>query len=146
MAELPFQSRPHDTLRQGLCNLREDALPRHPVEMIQEAARAGGGAPSAAGAAGGNKAAMMRQLYGVAAPAKMQIERQILARFARLPGSVPSARLGLESLTGALDEFGFESYIGLPHESETAPPDMHSQMETRLGLAAGTKPLARGII
>ena len=29
--------------------------------------------------------------------------------------------------------------------SETAPPDLHSQMETRLGVAAGTKPMARGV-
>ncbi|KIZ02979.1 hypothetical protein MNEG_4981 [Monoraphidium neglectum] len=136
--ELPFQSRPHDSLRQGLCNLREDVLPQHPVQTIQESGR-----PEAAIA---GKAQMLRQLYGVALPAKMQIEQQILGRFARLPGALPSSKLGLESLTGALDEFGFESYLGQPSESETAPPDMHSQMETRLGLAAVTKPLGRGII
>lgn len=136
---LPFQSQPHDALRQGLCNLREDVLPRHPVEVIQEHGR-----PNAA--ASGSKAQMLRQLYGVALPAKMQIEQQILGRFARLPGGVPSSHLGLESLTGSLDEFGFESYLGQPQDSEIAPPDLHSQMEVRLGLAPTTKPLSRGIV
>lgn len=136
--ELPFQSRPHDTLRQGLPALREDALPRHPVETIQAAAR-----PEAAGA---GKAEMLRHVYGTAVPARMQLDRQILSRMARLPGAVPSSRLGLESLTGALDEFGYESYLGQPQDSEIAPPDVHSQMEARLGLAAATKPMGRGLV
>jgi len=137
---LPFQSQAHDTFRQGLCALREDVLARHPVETIQEAGRV----DAAAGPA--NKTQMLRQLYGVAAPAKVQIEQQILARFARLPGGVPSSKLGLESLSGALDEFGFESYLGQPADAETAPPDLHSQMEQRLGLAPATKPMGRGIL
>jgi proteasome maturation protein len=134
-AGLPFQSAPHDALRQGLCSLREDVLPPHPVQTIQEAGRADGGKP-----------AMLRQLYGVALPARMQIEQQILGRFARLPGGAPTSRLGLESLTGALDEFAFEAYLGQPQDPEVAPADTHSQMEQRLGLAAATKPVARGIV
>lgn len=135
---LPFQQAPHDALRQGLCNLREEALPPHPVEAIQAAGRGG--------AAAASKSDMLRQLYGAAVPAKVQIESQILSRFARLPGAVPSSRLGLESVTGALDEFGFESYLGLPGDSETAAPDLHSQMEARLGMGAATKPMARGML
>lgn len=137
-AGLPFQSRPHDALREGLCNLREDALPRHPVEIIQSAARPGGPVAS--------KAQMLRQLYGVAAPAKAQIEAQILGRFARLPGAGPSSKLGLESLSGELDTFGFESYLGRPADSEAPPADLHSQVEVRLGLAPATKPVFRGIM
>jgi proteasome maturation protein len=144
---LPFQAAPHDALRQGLCNLREDVLPRHPVDVIQEAAR--GAAPSAGAAPSGapaSKAQMLRQLYGAAVPARLQIEQQILGRFERLPGGAPSSRLGAEALSGALEEFGYESYLGLPQDSETAAPDMHSQMEARLGLGAATKPVARGIL
>jgi proteasome maturation protein len=84
-------------------------------------------------------------MYGIALPARMQIEQQILDRFERLPG-VLSSKLGLEALTGTLDEFSFESYIGLPELSEEPPADMHSQMEQRLGMGSGTKPLARGIL
>lgn len=49
------------------------------------------------------------------------------------------------ALAGELDRFGFESYLGLPDTSPNQPVDMHSQMEGRLGLASGTKPLARGM-
>jgi proteasome maturation protein len=62
----------------------------------------------------------------------------------RLPG-LPSSKLGLQAITGALEDFGFDDYLRLPSESEVAPPDLHSQMEQRLGMAANTKPMARGL-
>ena len=57
-------------------------------------------------------------------------------RHERLPG-LPSSKLGLEAMTGALEDFGFESYLGLPQDSEAPQPDLHSQMEQRLGMAGG---------
>jgi proteasome maturation protein len=48
-------------------------------------------------------------------------------------------------MTGRLEDFTFEDYLNLPADSEVAPPDLHSQMEQRLGLAPGTKPMARGL-
>ena len=86
---------------------------------------------------------MLRDVYGIAFPAKLEIERQILNKFERLPG-LHSSKLGLESLSGALDTFAFESYLGLPEDSELAPPDMHSSMELQLGMAS-TKPATRGL-
>jgi proteasome maturation protein len=62
----------------------------------------------------------------------------------RLPG-LPSSKLSLEALTGGLEDFGFESYLNLPAESEQQPADLHSQMEQRLGMGASTKPMARGL-
>lgn len=32
-------------------------------------------------------------------------------RFQRPPGAIPSSMLGLEALTGSLDDFGFEDYL-----------------------------------
>lgn len=87
------------------------------------------------------KTQMLRNLYGVAVPAKASIETQILGRFQRLPG-LHSSNLGLESLTGTLDEYGFESYLGLPQDSEDLPVDMHARMEAQLKL--GTQPCQRG--
>lgn len=63
-------------------------------------------------------------------------------RVERLPG-LPSSRLGLESLTGELDDFSFASYLNVPSESEAVPTDLHSTMEKRLGL--DTKPCSRGV-
>ncbi|GFY84826.1 proteasome maturation factor UMP1 [Actinidia rufa] len=59
-------------------------------------------------------------------------------RFQRPPGPIPSSMLGLEAMTGSLEDFGFEDYLNDPRESETLRPlDMHHGMEVRLGLAKG---------
>nr|ABK92694.1 unknown [Populus trichocarpa] len=69
---------------------------------------------------------------------QMGIERQMLSRFQRPQGPIPSSMLGLEALTGSLEDFGFEDYLNDPRESETfRPVDMHSGMEVRLGLSKG---------
>ena len=65
-----------------------------------------------------------------------------MRRIQRLPG-LPSSNLGLEALTGRLDEFDFPAFLGSPAEPEQQPVDVHSAMETRLKL--GTKPATRGI-
>ncbi|KAL4178953.1 hypothetical protein AMTRI_Chr13g84780 [Amborella trichopoda] len=58
--------------------------------------------------------------------------------FQRLPGPLPSSMLGLEALTGELDDIGFEDYLNDPRDSESfRPVDMHNGMEVRLGLAKG---------
>ncbi|MFS8011183.1 putative proteasome maturation factor Ump1 [Helianthus anomalus] len=46
--------------------------------------------------------------------------------------------LGLESLTGALEDFGVEDYLQDVHDTETMrAPDMHHGMEVRVGLSKG---------
>ncbi|PRW05823.1 Proteasome maturation isoform B [Chlorella sorokiniana] len=132
---LPFLAAPHDALRQGLVTLKDGAAVSHPVEQIQQMAGPAGEQ---------SRLEMLRNVYGTALPARMQIEKQILDRHERLPG-LPSSKLGLEAMTGALEDFGFESYLGLPQDSEAPQPDLHSQMEQRLGMAGGTKPMARGL-
>ena len=68
---------------------------------------------------------------------------------ARLPGiGVESSNIGWDALTGALDEFGPESYLGpnsmAPDSAPVTPPvDTHSAMEAALRL--GTAPVARGV-
>lgn len=61
----------------------------------------------------------------------------------RLPGPIPSSKLGLEVLRDTLDDFGFESYLGQPQDSELAPADLHSQMESKLkmGTKFSTRPM-----
>ena len=58
---------------------------------------------------------------------------------------MPSSKLGLEAMTGALEDCGFESYLNLPADSEVTPADLHSQMEQRLGMGAACKPMERGL-
>lgn len=136
MAGMPVQRVPHDAMRLGLASLREDASVKHPVEAIQS---------EYAGRTVAAQQQMLRDLYGSAAPARSAIEAQILGRVGRLPG-LPSSRLGLEALTGELDEFRFESYLGLPEAREDVPIDIHSAMERQLRLGPGTKPNGRGFL
>ncbi|KAK3004119.1 hypothetical protein RJ639_020110, partial [Escallonia herrerae] len=61
-----------------------------------------------------------------------------MTRFQRPRGAISSSMLGLEAMTGALEDFGFEDYLNDPRESETLrPADMHHGMEVRLGLSKG---------
>lgn len=106
----------------------EKAVEKHPVEVIQEGNR---------DVITANSLQTLRNLYGSAFPARLEIERQILSKFQRLPG-VPSSNLGLEALTGRLEDFSFESYLGFPGDNETAEPDVHSQREKRAGMTVGT--------
>ncbi len=134
---LPFQSKHHDALRLGLASLKEDAAIKHPVEAIQREHKQ---------RAVATQHQMLRDLYGIAAPAKAQIETQILGKFTRLPGAGPSSLLGLEALTGELDEFKYESYLGMPEAATLPPVDLHSQMELKCGLSAAKHDtMARGL-
>ncbi|KAG7672561.1 putative Proteasome maturation protein-like protein [Nannochloris sp. 'desiccata'] len=76
------------------------------------------------------KMEMLQNVYGGAFPARLQIEKQLLNRVERLPG-IPSSKLGLDSLTGNLDDFSFGSYLNLPENAEVAPRDTHTVMEKR---------------
>lgn len=125
----------HDAMRLGLPTLKADALPVHSAQIFQEANRK---------YEAQTKRYLMENAYGTALPMQMQMEQQILSKFRRPPGLLPSAMLGLESLTGALDEIGFEDSFGDPRESEAfVPVDTHHAMEVRLGLSKG--PISRSL-
>lgn len=68
---LPFLAEPHDALRQGLVTLKDGASASHPVEQIQRLAGPAGEQ---------SRLEMLRNVYGTALPARMQIEKQILDR------------------------------------------------------------------
>ncbi len=131
IADLPLQTTPHDALRCGLSTLKDEATISHPVEAMQS---------NSTTTQVISRDAMLQNVYGSALPAQLAIERQILGRVGRAPG-VPSSNVGLEAMTGELDEFGFGSYLGLPAYSEEMPVDMHSQMEAKLKMK--TAPVTR---
>ncbi|PQQ17100.1 hypothetical protein Pyn_27821 [Prunus yedoensis var. nudiflora] len=119
----------NDALRFGLQGVKSDLVGSHPLESAYESAKM-------------KQEQINRKVlgytYGSAFPLKMDLERQILSRFQRPAGAIPSSMLGLEAMTGRLDDFGFEDYLNDPHESETLRPvDTHHAMEVRLGLSKG---------
>lgn len=133
MTSLPMLSVPHDAFRHGLGTLKDDIGNTHVVEAIQR------NHPRQQEQI---RLEMLRNVYGSALPARMALEKQILGRVQRLPG-IESSRLGLDSLSGKLDEFEFDSYLNTPTDSEAVPIDMHSLMEAQLSLQ--TKPASKGI-
>ncbi|XP_019421077.1 PREDICTED: cyclin-B1-2-like [Lupinus angustifolius] len=119
----------NDAFRFGLQGVKSDIVGSHPLESAYK---------SVSRTNELMKRQCMVNLYGTAFPLKMDLDRQILSRFQRPPGAIPSSMLGLEAVTGDLDNFGFEDYLNDPRESETLrPSDMHHGMEVRLGLSKG---------
>ncbi|KAF9618221.1 hypothetical protein IFM89_000856 [Coptis chinensis] len=118
----------NDALRFGLNGVKSDILEVHPVQTANQSVKK---------TEAEIKRMILENTYGSAFPLKMDLDRQILARFQRPPGALPSAMLGYEALTGSLDDFGFEDFSD-PQDSETyRPVDMHHGMEVRLGLSKG---------
>ncbi|GAU33964.1 hypothetical protein TSUD_60940 [Trifolium subterraneum] len=91
-----------DSLRFGLPGVKSDIVGAHPLESSLQSVR-------------GMEEAMKRQckvnLYGSAFPLREELDRQILSRFQRPSGVIPSSMLGLETVTGSLDHFGFEDFL-----------------------------------
>ncbi|EGG20373.1 proteasome maturation factor UMP1 family protein [Cavenderia fasciculata] len=63
-----------------------------------------------------------------------EIEKQIYSQFKRLP-TLNSSMIALETVLGLDEDIDFEDYLNDPLMSETPLPTLHSQMETKLGIA-----------
>ncbi|KAJ0971579.1 hypothetical protein J5N97_019538 [Dioscorea zingiberensis] len=119
----------YDLLRFGLDGVKGGIVGAHPLESLRE---------SESRFWEGKKREGCDLLYGSAFNLRKDLDRQIFSRFKRPPGAIPSSMLGLEALTGSLDDFGFEDYLNVPQDSEVfRPADMHHGMEVRLGLSKG---------
>ncbi|GAB4834073.1 hypothetical protein Ancab_032326 [Ancistrocladus abbreviatus] len=120
-----------DALRFGFHSVKGEILAAHPLQSAYQSAKM---------TQEEMKRKILSNTYGTALPMKMDLDRQILSRFQRPPGPIPSSMLGFEALTGSLDDigFGFEDYLNDPRDSEALrPADMHHGMEVRLGLSKG---------
>ncbi|MCO5556842.1 hypothetical protein L7F22_010396 [Adiantum nelumboides] len=81
------------------------------------------------------KRSLLENAYGLTVSLWMDIDRQILLR-CHPPGLLPSSMLGLQSLIGELDEFGFEDFLNDPQSAKLfVPMDMHQGMEVPIGLS-----------
>ncbi|KAI8534355.1 hypothetical protein RHMOL_Rhmol10G0083600 [Rhododendron molle] len=136
----------NDTLRFGLHSVKGEITGSHPLQSAYQSTKE---------MHEQRKRRALLNSYGSAFPLKMDLDRQMLSRFQRPPGPIPSSMLGLEALTGSLEDFGFEDYLNVqncylflntvsldmadnPRESETFRPlDMHHGMEVRLGVSKG---------
>ncbi|KAL2552105.1 Proteasome maturation factor UMP1 [Forsythia ovata] len=118
-----------DPLRHGIHGVKSDIIESHPLESAYRTAKV---------KQEEMKKKILTNTYGAAFPMKMELDRQILTKFQRPPGAIPSSFLGLEAMTGTLEGFGFEDYLNDPRDSESlCPADMHHGMEVRLGMSKG---------
>ncbi|CAL6397869.1 unnamed protein product [Bathycoccus prasinos] len=105
-----FSHAPRDPMRDGLhhtaTTTTTTTTTTHPVEQIQN--------HSHPYVLSQTKKNHLAHVYGIALPAQMDIERQILQNVERLPNNqtVKSKRFGLEILSGNVDRIGFEDYLG----------------------------------
>ncbi|KAL6961033.1 hypothetical protein U1Q18_038796 [Sarracenia purpurea var. burkii] len=119
----------NDTFRFGLNSVKSEISGSHPLQSAYQSAKE---------VQEQMKRRILVNTYGTALPLKMDLDRQMLSRFQRPPGPIPSSMLGFEALTGSLEGFGFEDYLNDPRESETFRPlDLHHGMEVRVGLSKG---------
>ncbi|XP_074588117.1 cyclin-B1-2-like [Curcuma longa] len=119
----------HDILRFGLHAVKGDIVGSHPLQSVRD---------SSSRFWEEKKRMELDLTYGSAFNLRRDFDAQILARFQRPPGALPSSMLGFEAFTGGLDEFAFEDYLNLPQDSESIRPlDLHHGMEVRLGITKG---------
>ncbi|CAH9106722.1 unnamed protein product [Cuscuta europaea] len=119
----------NDALRFGFHGVKSDLVGSHPLESAYEENKT---------SQEKMKRTVLANTYGFALPTRMELERRILSRFQRPVGAIPSSMLGLEAMTRALEDFGFEDYLNDPKESESVrPSNLHHGMEVRIGLSKG---------
>ncbi|XP_009621363.1 cyclin-B1-2 [Nicotiana tabacum] len=119
----------NDAFRFGLQGVKSDIVGSHPLESAYHSTKV---------RQEEMKRKVLANTYGSALPMKLELDRQILSRFQRPPGAIPSSMVGLEALTGGLEDFAFEDYLNDPKDSESfRPVDTYHGMEVRLGLSRG---------
>jgi hypothetical protein len=96
----------------------------HPVEYIQK---------NHAKTQEQLKYTALKNVYGSHMVMRLEMEKQILSSFQRLP-VLKSSFAGLDTITKKDLEFGFEDYLGDPFEREDIPKSVHHMMEAKLKL------------
>uniref|UniRef100_A0A9L0TT64 Proteasome maturation protein n=1 Tax=Equus caballus TaxID=9796 RepID=A0A9L0TT64_HORSE len=117
----PFES--HDLLRKGFSCVKNELLPSHPLELSEKNFQL-------------NQDKMnfstLRNIQGLFAPLKLQMEFKAVQQVQRLP-FLPSSNLSLDILRGNAETIGFEDILNDPAQSELMG-EPHLMVEYKLGL------------
>ncbi|XP_072119076.1 proteasome maturation protein [Hemitrygon akajei] len=113
----------HDTMRGGFSNVKSELLPSHPLEVSESNFQLNQ-----------NKMnfAMLRNIQGLYAPLKLQMEYKAVKQVQRLP-FLMSSNIALDTLQGNDECIGFEDILNDPAQSEIMG-EPHLMMEYKLGL------------
>uniref|UniRef100_A0A7N9CXU3 Proteasome maturation protein n=4 Tax=Cercopithecidae TaxID=9527 RepID=A0A7N9CXU3_MACFA len=117
----PFES--HDLLRKGFSCVKNELLPSHPLELSEKNFQL-------------NQDKMnfstLRNIQGLFAPLKLQMEFKAVQQVQRLP-FLSSSNLSLDILRGNDETIGFEDILNDPSQSEVMG-EPHLMVEYKLGL------------
>ncbi|KAK2827055.1 hypothetical protein Q7C36_017981 [Tachysurus vachellii] len=112
-----------DTLRRGFSSVKNELLPSHPLEISEKNFHL-------------NQEKMnfstLRNIQGLHAPLKLQMEYRAAKQIQRLP-FLPSSNLALDTLRGVDETVGFEDILNDPTQCELMG-EPHIMTEYKLGL------------
>ncbi|XP_059900695.1 proteasome maturation protein [Gadus macrocephalus] len=112
-----------DTLRSGFSSVKNEILPSHPLELSEMNFQV-------------NQEKMnfatVRNIQGLHAPLKLQMEYRAARQIQRLP-FLPSSNLALDTLRNSDESIGFEDILNDPYQSELMG-EPHMMTEYQLGL------------
>ncbi|CAL8398279.1 unnamed protein product [Arctogadus glacialis] len=112
-----------DTLRSGFSSVKNEILPSHPLELSEKNFLV-------------NQEKMnfatVRNIQGLHAPLKLQMEYRAARQIQRLP-FLPSSNLALDTLRNSDESIGFEDILNDPYQSEVMG-EPHMMTEYQLGL------------
>uniref|UniRef100_A0A8C5C864 Proteasome maturation protein n=1 Tax=Gadus morhua TaxID=8049 RepID=A0A8C5C864_GADMO len=112
-----------DTLRSGFSSVKNEILPSHPLELSEKNFQV-------------NQEKMnfatVRNIQGLHAPLKLQMEYRAARQIQRLP-FLQSSNLALDTLRNSDESIGFEDILNDPYQSELMG-EPHMMTEYQLGL------------
>ncbi|XP_075573526.1 proteasome maturation protein [Pelecanus crispus] len=117
----PFEG--HDLLRRGFTSVKNELLPSHPLELSEKNFQLNQDKTNFA---------TLRNIQGLHAPLKMQMEFRAVKQVQRLP-FLHSSNIALDTLRGNDECISFEDILNDPSQSEVMG-EPHMMMEYKLGL------------
>ncbi|XP_053161520.1 proteasome maturation protein [Hemicordylus capensis] len=113
----------YDVLRRGFTNVKNELFPAHPLELSEK---------NFSLSQDKMNFSTLRNIQGLHAPLKLQMEFKAVKQVQRLP-FLHSSNLSLDILRGNYDCIGFEDILNDPAQSELMG-DPHLMAEHKLGL------------
>uniref|UniRef100_A0A8B9U9K6 Proteasome maturation protein n=1 Tax=Anas zonorhyncha TaxID=75864 RepID=A0A8B9U9K6_9AVES len=113
----------HDLLRRGFTSVRSELLPSHPLELSEKNFQLNQDKTNFA---------TLRNIQGLHAPLKLQMELRAVKQAQRLP-FLHSSNMAVDTLRGNDECIGFEDILNDPSQSEVMG-EPHMMMEYKLGL------------
>ncbi|XP_054127379.1 proteasome maturation protein isoform X1 [Melozone crissalis] len=113
----------HDLLRRGFTSVKNELLPSHPLELTEKNFQLNQDKTNFA---------TLRNIQGIHAPLKLQMEFRAVKQVQRLP-FLHSSNMSMDILRGNDECIGFEDILNDPSQSEVMG-EPHMMMEHKLGL------------